>query len=151
MIQQFPFLYIFLKFKFNFFNPYSERFFMSSGKLAITAFNMNVLDRRRRIFQLLKARIKPRCTVGDFLTHLISPSNNYDYHTVGVGRSRSECEIHIDGNMFFWIAGVAGAGLAFLTFQAITMAGRRRRREVDESEMFGNQIRDILWLGMIRF
>ena len=121
---------------------------MSSGKLAITASNMNVLDRRRRIFQLLRARIKPKCTIGDIITKLISPSNNYDYHSTGVGRSRNECEIHIDGNMFFWIAGVAGAGLAFLTFQAITMAGRRRRREVDEYELFGNQIRDILWLGM---
>ena len=120
---------------------------MSSGKLAITASNMNVLDRRRRIFQFLRARIKPKCTVGDLITKLISPSNNYN---IGVGRSRNECEIHIDGNMFFWIAGVAGAGLAFLTFQAITMQGRRRRREVDESELFGNQIRDILWLGMIQ-
>ena len=63
------------------------------------------------------------------------------------GRSRDNCEIHIDGNMFFWIAAAAGAGLAFLTFQAITMRGRKRRNAPQEQLSVRQQIEDIIHLG----
>ena len=89
---------------------------------------------RRRILQVLSMRPRPRCSVSELISGSVT------------GRSSSECEIHIDGNMFFWVAGVAGAGLAFLTYQAITM-GRRRRRDTGHWPAQGDQVADILWLG----
>ena len=59
-----------------------------------------------------------------------------------------DCEIHIDGNMFFWIAGIAGAGLAFLTYQAITMAGRRKKREDQDQFSDFQKLSDMIWLGI---
>ena len=64
----------------------------------------------------------------------------------GQGRS-SSCEIHLDGNLFFWAAAAAGAGLAFLLNQAITMAGRRRRRRREEAPLESSLLGDLFWLG----
>ena len=101
---------------------------------------MNFYERRRRIMQLLRMRpLRPRCSLTDLVSMVTGTSDV-------TGRSSSECEIHIDGNMFFWIAGVAGAGLAFLTYQAITMMRRRRKRR-DTNLSPVQQFADMLWLG----
>ena len=101
---------------------------------------MNFYERRRRILQLLRMRPRPRCSMSELVSMVTGTASNPGMVT---GRGSSECEIHIDGNMFFWIAGLAGAGLAFLTYQAITM-GRRRRRDTDSGHGW---IADMLWLG----
>ena len=93
---------------------------------------------------MLRMRARPRCTLSDLVSMV---TGSAPAHSDVTGRSSSECEIHIDGNMFFWIAGVAGAGLAFLTFQAITMAGRRRRRDAEYEPGGGERVADMLWLG----
>ena len=104
---------------------------------------MNFYERRRRILQLLRMRPRPRCSLSELVTRVTGTASGPGMVT---GRGSSECEIHIDGNMFFWIAGLAGAGLAFLTYQAITM-GRRRRRDTGHSPAWGGRIADMLWLG----
>ena len=110
---------------------------------------MNVWE-RRRILNLLRQRVavtphprRPRCGLADTISQLVSGGR---VAAGAGGRSSSDCEIHIDGNLFFWVAGVAGAGLAFLTFQAITMAGRRRRRDTGEVGA-DTRLADLLWLG----
>ena len=92
--------------------------------------------------QLLRMlpRPRPRCSLSD-LVSMVTGSSDV------TGRSSSECEIHIDGNMFFWIAGVAGAGLAFLTYQAITMMRRRRKRRDADINSPVQRFADMLWLG----
>ena len=104
---------------------------------------MNFYERRRRILQLLRMRPRPRCSLSELVSMVTGTVSNPGMVT---GRGSSECEIHIDGNMFFWVAGVAGAGLAFLTYQAITM-GRRRRRDTGHWPAQGDQVADMLWLG----
>ena len=106
---------------------------------------MNVYQ-RRRILKLLRARIKPSCSFSEIINRMISPSSSRNSFVSG--RSMDDCEIHIDGNMFFWIAGVAGAGLAFLTYQAITMAGRRKKREDQDQFSDFQKLSDMIWLGM---
>ena len=103
---------------------------------------MSFYERRRRIMQLLRMlpRPRPRCSLSD-LVSMVTGSSDV------TGRSSSECEIHIDGNMFFWIAGVAGAGLAFLTYQAITMMRRRRKRRDADINSPVQRFADMLWLG----
>ena len=110
---------------------------------------MNVWE-RRRILNLLRQRVavaphprRPRCGLAETVSQLVSGGG---VAAGAGGRSSSDCEIHIDGNLFFWVAGVAGAGLAFLTFQAITMAGRRRRRDTGEVGA-DTRLADLLWLG----
>ena len=90
---------------------------------------------------MLRLRPRPRCSLSELVSMVTGAASD-----PVTGRGSSECEIHIDGNMFFWIAGLAGAGLAFLTFQAITM-GRRRRRDTGHSPAWGGRIADMLWLG----
>ena len=109
---------------------------------------MNVWE-RRRILNLLRQRVavaphprRPRCGLAETISQLVCGG----VAAGAGGRSSSDCEIHIDGNLFFWVAGVAGAGLAFLTFQAITMAGRRRRRDTGEVGA-DTRLADLLWLG----
>ena len=106
---------------------------------------MNVYQ-RRRILKLLRARIKPSCSFSEIINRMISPSSSRNSYVSG--RSMDDCEIHIDGNMFFWIAGVAGAGLAFLTYQAITMAGRRKKREDQDQFSDFQKLSDMIWLGI---
>ena len=90
----------------------------------------------------LDRRLPPRrCSLSEILLKLGSGPHR---PTEWAGRS-SDCEIHLDGNMFFWVAAVAGAGLAFLLNQAITMAGRRRRRRAAPPE--SAPVGDLLWLG----
>ena len=87
---------------------------------------------------------RPRCTISELVSMVTGSAPT---HSDVTGRSSSECEIHIDGNMFFWIAGVAGAGLAFLTYQAITMSRRRRRDTADHWPGGGERVADMIWLG----
>ena len=68
--------------------------------------------KRRKMLQFLLSRARPRCSLSDIIDRLVSPG--YSDH----GRGMDECEIHIDGNMFFWVAGAVGAGLAWITYQA---------------------------------
>ena len=89
---------------------------------------------------MLRMRPRPRCSLSELVSMVTGTVSNPGMVT---GRGSSECEIHIDGNMFFWIAGLAGAGLAFLTYQAITM-GRRRRRDTGSGHGW---IADMIWLG----
>ena len=89
----------------------------------------------------LSRRPARRCSLSEMILSLSSPGPAPGWS----GRS-SDCEVHLDGNLFFWVAGVAGAGLAFLLNQAITMAGRRRRRREDLQE---SPLGDLLWLGRV--
>ena len=99
--------------------------------------------RRKELLQLWSHRqrlVSRRCSLLEAIDVWLSPSSFS-------GRSRDNCEIHIDGNMFFWIAAAAGAGLAFLTFQAITMRGRKRRNAPQSQLSFRQQIEDVIHLG----
>ena len=79
----------------------------------------SVQNEDRRFYKFYK--IKPKCSLAEFIDFLIKP-RTYN----GVGRAM-ECEIHIDGDLLFMALGALGAGLAFLTYQAIIAAGRRKR------------------------
>ena len=86
----------------------------------------SVQNEDRRFYKFYK--IKPKCSLTDFIDFLIKP-RTYN----GVGRAM-ECEIHIDGDFLFMAFGALGAGLAFLTYQAITTKGKRRRKREAEPE-----------------
>ena len=86
-----------------------------------------------------------KCSLSEIFLKLGSPSPS---KTAWTGRS-GDCEIHLDGNLFFWAPAAAGAGLAFLLNQAITMAGRRGRRRGAPLESF--HVGDLLWLGRAWF
>jgi hypothetical protein len=88
------------------------------------------LRRRRihlnRIFPLKRFPSRPQCSIGQTLDLLLGGQPG----PAGTGRQIGECEIHIDGNLIFQAFGVLGAGLAYLTYEAIKAKGRRRRRSV---------------------
>ena len=86
----------------------------------------SVENEDRRFYKFYK--IKPKCSVLELIDLIIKP-RTYN----GVGRDMDECEIHIDGDFLFMAFGALGAGLAFLTYQAITTKGKRRRKREAET------------------
>ena len=69
-----------------------------------------------------------------------------------------ECEIHVDGDLLFCAFGALGAGLAYLTYTAITAKGKRRRKReanVGWTETFFSSFEppdlpDLLLLGIYK-
>ena len=55
----------------------------------------------------------------------------------------SDCEVWIDGDLVFGAFAAAGAAFAFILYQEITMAGRRRRRRKRSSK----NLKDLLFIG----
>ena len=100
--------------------------------------------KRRKMLQFLMSRVRPRCSLSDIIDKFVSPGQYNDY-----GRGMDECEIHIDGNMFFWVAGAVGAGLAFITYQAILTKGRRRRRDTTDQSVSINYVQDLIMIGTV--
>ena len=80
-----------------------------------------------RLYPPQGLRRRPKCSVVQFL-EIVFKDRSLD-GSQGVGRSESGgCEVHVDGNLIFQAFAVLGAGLAFLTFQAIKDKGRKRKR-----------------------
>ena len=55
----------------------------------------------------------------------------------------SDCEVWIDGDLVFGAFAAAGAAFAFILYQEITMAGRRRKRRKRSSK----NLKDLLFIG----
>ena len=53
----------------------------------------------------------------------------------------SDCEVWIDGDLVFGAFAAAGAAFAFILYQEITMAGRRRRKRSN------NVVKDFIFIG----
>lgn len=53
----------------------------------------------------------------------------------------SDCEVWIDGDLVFGAFAAAGAAFAFILYQEITMAGRRRRKRSN------NVGKDFIFIG----
>jgi hypothetical protein len=109
--------------------------------------NMSGQNQDRRFYKFYK--IKPKCSFAEIIDLLLKPRSSQ-----GVGRGM-ECEIHIDGDFLFMAFGALGAALAFLTYQAITMAGRKRRKRKAELKQNENfllaELEDFVHLGIYLF
>ena len=53
----------------------------------------------------------------------------------------SDCEVWIDGDLVFGAFAAAGAAFAFILYQEITMAGRRKRKRSN------NVGKDFIFIG----
>ena len=121
--------------------------YQTYSKIPAISAMIHELNKMRRVYKFYK--IKPQCSLADFIDFLLKPRPQY-----GVGRGM-ECEIHIDGDFLFGAFGALGAGLAFLTYQAITMAGRRRRKrrvKIKQNEnILYDELADLLRIGIYHF
>ena len=54
----------------------------------------------------------------------------------------SDCEVWIDGDLVFGAFAAAGAAFAFILYQEITMAGRRKKRKRSSKNL-----KDLLFIG----
>ena len=76
-----------------------------------------------------------------------SSSDSYGSYGGGYGVDPGSCfSLDICPDLILAAIALAAAVAAFVLYQTITMAGKRRKREADQS---GNLVTDLLWLGRI--
>ena len=75
-----------------------------------------------------------------------SSSDTYGSYGGGYGSDPGSCfSLDICPDLILAAIALAAAVAAFVLYQTITMAGRRRKREADDPS--GNLVTDLLWLG----